>query len=77
MKRITLQETADLVTFGMWLDYTASRCQPGVYDAASAKRRDQLHGIRIRSCLTFQPRAVLEVAPDVEVFHSVSLHSSG
>ena len=61
----------------MWLDYGTSLCQPDVFDRALAARRDELHNVKIRSCLTMRPRAVLEADPDGEHFHWFSLHFSG
>jgi acyl-CoA hydrolase len=77
MQRITAEEAAGLVRSGMWLDYGATFSQPDVFDAALAKRRDALHDIRIRSCLTMRPRAVLEEDPEGSTFKWVSLHFSG
>jgi acyl-CoA hydrolase len=77
MKRITPNEAAGLVKPGMWLDYGATLSQPDVFDAALAKRRGELHNVRIRACLTMRPRAVLEVDPEGTVFHWVNLHFSG
>ena len=77
MRRITAQEAAKLVQPGMWLDYGAIFSQPDVFDAALSKRKNELHDVGIRSCLSLRPRAVLEVDPDGAVFHWVSLHFSG
>ncbi len=76
MQRITAEEAAGLVQPGMWLDYGAIFSQPDVFDAALAKRKNQLHNVRIRSCLTVRPRAVLEADPEGVVFQWVSLHFS-
>ena len=77
MRRITAEEAAGLVRPGMWLDYGATFSQPDVFDAALAKRRNELHDVRIRACLTMRPRAVLEADPRGEAFHWVNLHFSG
>lgn len=77
MRRITAEEASKLVQPGMWLDYGVTFSQPDVFDAALAKRRNELHDVRIRSCLTVRPRAVLEADPEGAVFHWVSLHFSG
>jgi acyl-CoA hydrolase len=61
----------------MWLDYATSLCQPDVFDRALAARRDELSNVKIRSCLTMRPRAVLEADPGGEHFHWFSLHFSG
>lgn len=77
MQRITAEKAAGLVQPGMWLDYGVSLSQPDVFDAALANRKNALHDVRIRSALSMQPRAVLEVDPDGKVFQWVSLHFSG
>jgi len=61
----------------MWIDYGASLCQPDVFDAALARRTDELHGVKIRACLTLRPRAVLEADPQGEHFFWINLHFSG
>ena len=76
-RRITPQEAANFVQPGMWIDYGATLCQPDAFDAALALRRDDLHGVKIRACLTVRPRAVLEADPKGEHFHWVNLHFSG
>ena len=76
-RRITAQEAAGYVQSGMWLDYGSSLGQPDVFDAALAQRASELRGVKIRSCLTVRPRAVLEADPQAEHFHWVSLHFSG
>lgn len=77
MRRVTAERAAALVQPGMWLDYGPVLSQPDVFDAALAKRRSELRDVRIRSCISVRPRAVLEVDPDGAVFHWVSLHFSG
>jgi acyl-CoA hydrolase len=76
-RRITPQEAAGLVTSGMWLDYGAILCQPDMFDAALARRRDELRNVRIRACLSVRPRAVLEADPAGEHFFCINLHFSG
>lgn len=76
-RRITPQEAAGFVTSGMWIDYGATLCQPDVFDAALAQRKDDLRGVKIRACLTVRPRAVLEADPNGEHFFWINLHFSG
>jgi hypothetical protein len=52
----------------MWLDYGVALCQPDVFDKALADRRDSLQNVKIRSCLTMKPRAVLEGDPEAKHF---------
>jgi len=61
----------------MWLDYGAALCQPDAFDKALASRRDELRDVKIRSCLTMTPRAVVEADPDGKHFHWFSWHFSG
>ena len=77
MQRITAEKAAGLVQPGMWLDYGATFSQPDVFDAALAKRKNELHDVRIRACLSVRPRAVLEADQEGAVFHWVNLHFSG
>ena len=66
-----------MVKSGMWLDYGVSLCQPDEFDRALAARKDELGNVKIRSCLSMRPRAVLEADPDGEHFFWFSLHFSG
>ncbi len=66
-----------MVTSGMWIDYGTSLCQPDVFDKALADRISELNAVKIRSCLTMRPRAVIEADPTGQHVHSFSLHFSG
>ena len=74
---ISAEQAADLVASGMWVDYGITLCQPDVFDKALAARRDELHNVKIRSCISMRPRAVLECDPKGEHFHWFSTHFSG
>ncbi len=76
-RRISADEAAALVQSGMWIDYGAVVCQPDVFDIALAKRRDELHKVKIRSCLSTRPRAVLGADPDGTRFFWFSTHFGG
>lgn len=76
-RKISPAEAAGMVASGMWLDYGASIGQPDVFDRALAARKADLRNVKIRSCLTMKPRAVLECDPAAEHFHMFSLHFSG
>jgi len=76
-KLITADDAAALVQSGGWIDYGAGLGQPDLFDAALARRKDQLRGVRIRACLTMSPRAVLEVDPAGEHFLWFNWHFSG
>src|SRR6201993_3288328 len=74
---ISAEQAADLVQSGMWLDYGACHCQPDVFDRALATRKDELVNVKIRSCLSMRPRAVIECDPKGEHFHMFSWHFTG
>lgn len=74
---ISAEEAAQLVRPGMWIDYGTTLVQPDVFDRALAARKDELHDVKIRSCLTMRPRAVLEADPEGRHFHWFSIHFSG
>jgi len=74
---ISAEHAASLVQSGMWLDYGACHCQPDVFDRALAARKDELANVKIRSCLTMRPRAVIEDDPEGKAFHMFSWHFTG
>jgi acyl-CoA hydrolase len=76
-RHITAEEAARLVKPGDWVDYGVSLCQPDVFDRALAARRSELSDVKIRSCLSLRPRAVLECDPDGAHFQWYSWHFSG
>ena len=76
-KRVSVETAAGLVQSGMWLDYGAVLCQPDAFDVALAKRRDALHQVKIRSCLSARPRAVMNADPDGTRFFWFSTHFGG
>jgi acyl-CoA hydrolase len=76
-KSISAAQAARLVKSDMWLDYGATLCQPDVFDAALAARVTEVKNIKIRSCISMKPRAVLEADPNGEHVHFFSLHYSG
>lgn len=63
-RKISSEQAAALVRSGMWLDYGVSLSQPDVFDKALAARIDTLQDVKIRSCLSMKPRAVLEADPE-------------
>ena len=74
---ISGQQAAAMVKSGMWLDYGVALCQPDVFDKALAARARELQNVKIRSCLSTKPRAVLEADPDGKHFFWFSWHFSG
>lgn len=76
-RTISADEAAALVTSNSWIDYGVGLGQPDAFDRALAARRDQLHNVKFRSCLTMRPRAVLECDPEAGHFYWFSWHFSG
>ena len=74
---ISSEQAASFVRSGMWLDYGVALCQPDVFDQALAARKDELENVKIRSCLSMKPRAVLEADPGGQHFYWFSWHFSG
>ena len=73
---ISPEHAASLVKSGMWLDYGATLCEPDVFDKALAARKDELENVKIRTCLSMRPRAVIEEDPEGKHFHLFSWHFS-
>jgi acyl-CoA hydrolase len=76
-ERISPEGAAALVRSGSWVDYGFGMGQPDLFDRALAARRDELRGVKIRSCLSLGPRAVLEADPTGEHFIWLNWHFSG
>jgi acyl-CoA hydrolase len=74
---ISAERAASFVKSGMWLEYGVSLCQPDVFDSALGARIKELSNVKIRSCLSMRPRAVLEADPAGDHVHWFSLHFSG
>ena len=63
-RSISAGAAAQLVRSGNWVDYGIALSQPDVFDKALAARKLDLGNVKIRSCLSMKPRAVLEVDPE-------------
>ena len=74
---ISCEKAASFVKSGMWLDYGVGLAQPDVFDKALANRKVTLENVKIRSCLTMRPRAVVECDPEGRHFFWFSWHFSG
>jgi acyl-CoA hydrolase len=74
---ISGEQAASFVRSGMWLDYGVALCQPDVFDKAVAARKEELENVKIRSCLSMRPRAVVEEDPEGRHFFLFSWHFSG
>lgn len=76
-RRIAATEAAAMVQSGYCLDYGITLNQPDVFDKALAARAAELKDVRIRSCISVAPRAVLEADPEGKHFYWLSWHYSG
>jgi acyl-CoA hydrolase len=74
---ISAEHAARLVKSGDWLDFGFCLGQPDLFDQALADRRAELSGVKIRSCLSMRPRAVLETDPEGAHFLWFNWHFSG
>jgi acyl-CoA hydrolase len=75
-RTISSEQAAELVKSDAWIDYGAALCEPDIFDKALAARKDELQNVKIRSCLSMRPRAVLEADPDGKHFCLFSWHFS-
>ena len=55
LKLRTPEEAVKVVKDGDWVDYTSTLGKPVLLDRALAKRRDELHDVKIRGNLTEGP----------------------
>ncbi len=76
-KNISPETAATLVKSGDWVDYGFGMGQPDLFDRALAARSDELSGVKIRSCLSMRPRAVLEADRTGAHFLWFNWHFSG
>ncbi len=76
-RRISAQDAAAMVASGYCLDYGVTIGQPDVFDKALAARAADLKDVKIRSCISVAPRAVLEADPEGRHFYWLSWHYSG
>lgn len=76
-EHISAAAAAGLVKSGDWIDYGITLNQPDVFDVALAARTSELKDVKIRSCISMKPRAVLEADPEGEHFFWFSWHFSG
>ena len=70
-------EAVRLVKNGDWVDYGSNNGYPSTLDAALARRRDELHNVKVRGNLLRGPLAVVECDPSMEHFVYDSWHCSG
>jgi acyl-CoA hydrolase len=76
-KHVSAEAAAALVKSDDWVDYGFGMGQPDLFDRALAARKAELSDVKIRFCLTLQPRAVIDVDPHGEHFLMFNWHFSG
>ena len=76
-KLFTADEAVRLVKNGDWVDFGSNNGYPSTLDAALARRRDELHNVKIRGNLLRGPLVVVECDPGMEHFVYNSWHCSG
>ena len=75
-KLCTPDEAARVVKSGDWLDISMGCAFPSLMDAAIAKRKEELYGVKIRGYLIQQPIQMVECDPGREHFIYNSWHMS-
>jgi acyl-CoA hydrolase len=73
-KIISAEAAAALVQSGDWLDYGVA--PPDLFDRALAARAAELRDVKVRTCLTLRPHAIVEADPEGERFQLFSWHFS-
>jgi acyl-CoA hydrolase len=75
-KTVTAADAAALVKSGDWVDYGGALQAPVAFDRALAARRDELEGVRVRSCVTVSPAEIVECDPEGRHFQWFNWHFS-
>jgi butyryl-CoA:acetate CoA-transferase len=76
-KLTTPENAVNIVKSGDWVDYGMGTAEPILLDKALAARKEELHDVKIRTCITVNKREVIEQDPDREAFTVMSWHMSG
>lgn len=72
----TPDEAVRCINSGDWIDYTVSLAFPQLLDAALARRKEELHDVKIRGNLLFGPIQTVECDPTREHFIYNTWHCS-
>ncbi|MCR5743252.1 MAG: butyryl-CoA:acetate CoA-transferase [Lachnospiraceae bacterium] len=72
----TPEEAAALIKSGMWVDYSTATAKPVLFDRALAKRRDELHDVKVRGNMLDGPIEIAECDPDKKHFVYNTWHCS-
>ena len=76
-KLISPEQAAALVKSGDWVDYGMIANIPELFDAALAKRTEELVDVKVRGGLASRPLQILEADPEGKHFTYNSWHLSG
>ncbi len=76
-KLTTPDEAVKVVKSGDWVDYSLALGVPDLLDKALAKRKDELHDVKIRGYLVMSPLEVVNCDPTREHFFYNSWYMSG
>ncbi len=76
-KLCTPDEAARVIKSGDWIDVSMGGAFPSLMDAAIAKRKEELHDVKVRGYLIQQPIAMVECDPERRHFIYNSWHLSG
>ena len=76
-KLCTPDVAVHLVKDGDWIDYSQTCSFPAELDAALAKRRDELHDIKVRNAISCRPIQIVEQDPEQKTFTYNLWHCSG
>ncbi|MFN2425358.1 MAG: acetyl-CoA hydrolase/transferase family protein [Candidatus Binatia bacterium] len=75
-KTISATDAAAIVKSRDWVDFGGSFQAPVLFDRALALRKEELEGVRIRTCVTVGPKDVLECDPEGRHFLWFNWHFS-
>ena len=76
-KLCTPDEAARVIKSGDWIDISMGGAFPSLMDAAIARRKEELRGVKVRGYLISQPIQMVECDPSREHFIYNSWHLSG
>lgn len=76
-KLSSAEKAVELIKSGDWVDYGSNNSMPFSLDAALAKRKDELKGVKVRGNLMPGPIQVMECDPEMEHFVYNTWHCSG
>jgi butyryl-CoA:acetate CoA-transferase len=73
-KCVTADEAVKVIKSGDWVEFGFAASMPLLLDEALARRKDELHDVKLRGGILLQPLAILECDPEGEHFVWNSWH---